>query len=39
VVLYTKRVVKANYAFKKGQLKDADIEKIVADVTKILPKE
>jgi hypothetical protein len=39
VVLYTKRVVKANYAFKKGQMKDADIEKIVADVSKILPKD
>jgi hypothetical protein len=37
VVLYTDRVVKANYAFKKGQLKDKDIEKIVADVTKIIP--
>lgn len=37
VVLYNERVVKANYAFKKGQLKDKDIEKIVADVTKIIP--
>jgi hypothetical protein len=37
VVLYTNQTVKANYAFKKGELKDGDIEKIVADVTKILP--
>jgi hypothetical protein len=37
VVLYQKQQVKANYAFKKGELKDADIEKIVGDVAKILP--
>ena len=37
VVLYTKRNVKVNYAFKKGELKDADIAKIVGDVSKILP--
>jgi hypothetical protein len=37
VVLYTKQMVKANYAFKKGELKDADVEKIVGDVSKILP--
>jgi hypothetical protein len=37
VVLYNKREVKANYAFKKGDLKDADIEKVVADVSKITP--
>jgi hypothetical protein len=37
VVLYTKHQVKANYAFKKGDLKDKDIEKIVADLSKILP--
>lgn len=37
VVLYTDRVVKANYAFKKGQLKDQDIEQIVNDVSKIVP--
>ncbi len=39
VVLYTKRTVKANYAFKKGQLKDGDIDKIIADVSKIVPKD
>ncbi len=37
VVLYTKRDVKANYAFKKGELKEADVGKIVADIQKILP--
>jgi uncharacterized protein YihD (DUF1040 family) len=38
VVLYTNHTVKANYAFKKGELKDSDVEKIVGDVSKILPK-
>jgi hypothetical protein len=37
VVLYTKKNVKVNRAFKKGELKDADVEKIVAEVAKILP--
>jgi hypothetical protein len=37
VVLYTKRNVKANYAFRKGELKAPDIDMIVKDVTKILP--
>lgn len=37
VVLYTKSNVQVNHAFKKGQLKDADIEKIVGEITKILP--
>jgi hypothetical protein len=37
VVLYTNRTVKANYAFKKGELKPKDIEAIVKDVSKILP--
>jgi len=37
VVLYTDHEVKANYSFKKGQLKDKEVEKIVADVAKILP--
>ena len=39
VVLYQGRKVKANYAFKKGDLKDKDIDKILADVSKILPDE
>jgi hypothetical protein len=37
VLLYVKKNVKANYAFKKGELKPKDIEKIVADLPKILP--
>ncbi len=37
VVLYTQRNVKANYAFKKGELKDKDIDTIVADLAKITP--
>ena len=39
VVLYTNHTVKANYAFKKGELKDKDIDRVVADISKILPKE
>lgn len=37
VVLYTKRTVKANYSFKKGELTNKAIEQIVAAVPKILP--
>lgn len=37
VILYREKVVKANVAFKKGELKESDIDKIVADLTKILP--
>ena len=37
VVLYNNRKVMANYAFKKGELNAAAIEKILADVPKILP--
>lgn len=36
VVLYRDRTVKANHAFKKGELTDKDIEKIVAEVPMIL---
>ena len=36
VLLYLHKQVKANYVFKKGQLKQNDIEKIVADLPKIL---
>lgn len=35
VVLYKERNVKANYSFAKGELKAADIEKIIGDVSKI----
>ena len=34
---YAKGSVKANYAFKKSELKDEDIDKIVGDLVKILP--
>ena len=37
VILYGKNKCAANYAFKKGEMTDADVEKIVADVAKILP--
>jgi len=37
VVLYVKRSPKAQYAFKKGELKDKDIEAILGDLPKILP--
>jgi len=37
VLLYTEHTVKANYAFKKGELKDKDIDSIAGDVGKILP--
>ena len=36
VVLYNKSKVIANYSFKKGELKSGDVDKIVADVTKIV---
>ena len=39
VVLYTKRVVKANHAFKKGELKEKDVQTILKNVPKILPDE
>src|SRR5262245_11882432 len=35
VVLYTNRKVKANHAFKKGELTSESIEKVVADIPKI----
>jgi hypothetical protein len=38
VVLYTKKKVESNFAFKKGEFKEADIAKILADLPKILPK-
>lgn len=37
VLLYTNHVVKANHAFKKGELSDAKIDEVVKDVSKILP--
>ncbi len=37
VVLYSKNKCQANYAFKKGELTDSAVDKIVTDLTKILP--
>jgi hypothetical protein len=39
VVLYNKRKVEANYAFEKGKMSDKDVEQIVGDLSKILPKD
>ena len=39
VVLYNKRTVKANHAYKKGEFKAKDVETITKDVSKILPSE
>jgi hypothetical protein len=36
VALYVKRDVKAQFAYKKGELKEKDIEQIMADLPKIL---
>jgi hypothetical protein len=37
VVLYVGRTVKANHAFKKGEMKEKEIETILKDVSKIVP--
>jgi hypothetical protein len=37
VVLYVDRTAKVNHTFKKGELKDANIDTIVKDLKKILP--
>lgn len=37
VLLYTEHKVKANHSYKSGELKDADIDTIASDVSKILP--
>ena len=36
VVLYVDRKVKANHAFKKGELTDTDIDTIISEVPMIL---
>jgi hypothetical protein len=36
VVLYTKSIVVANFAFKKGELKASDVDRIVGEVSKIV---
>src|SRR5262249_15288500 len=38
VVLYTKRKVVPQFAYKKGEFKDKDVEEIIKDIPKILPK-
>ena len=37
VVLYVDHKVKANYAFKKGELKEKNIDTVLKDVSKIVP--
>jgi hypothetical protein len=37
VVLYAKHKVKVNHAFKKGEMTDKEVDKIVGEVKKILP--
>jgi hypothetical protein len=38
VVLYVNKTVKVNHAFKKGELNDAAIDKVLKDVPQILEK-
>jgi hypothetical protein len=38
VMLYVKNKVVANHTFKKGEMKDKDVDKIIDDLPKILPK-
>lgn len=38
VMLYVKRKVVVNHTFKKGEMKDKDIDKVIEDLSKILPK-
>jgi hypothetical protein len=35
VLLYVHKKVKTNYAFKKGELKDGDVSKIIGDFAKM----
>jgi hypothetical protein len=37
VILYKQKTVKVNHAFKKGELKAADVEKIIGELKEILP--
>jgi hypothetical protein len=39
VVFYENRNVKANHAFKKGELNDQAIQRVIADIPKILAKD
>jgi hypothetical protein len=38
ILLYTEQTVQANYAFGKGRMKEDDIDKVLADLPKILGK-
>jgi hypothetical protein len=38
VMLYVNRKVKVNHTFKKGEMKDKDVDKVIADLSEILPK-
>jgi len=37
VLLYVHKKVKSNFAFKKGELKDADVSKIAGEFAKMMP--
>jgi hypothetical protein len=37
VVLYVNRKVEVNHAFRKGELKDGDVARVLKDLTRILP--
>jgi hypothetical protein len=37
VVLYNRRTVKVNHAYKKGEFKEKDVEEIIKEIPKILP--
>jgi hypothetical protein len=39
VVMYDKHKVKANHVYRKGELNDKAIERVVADISKICPKD
>lgn len=39
VLLYSKRTVRANHAFRVGELTDAGVRTVIADLPKILPAE
>jgi hypothetical protein len=38
VVLYTRRTVKVNHAYKKGEFTDKEVEKVIGELPMILPK-
>jgi hypothetical protein len=39
VLLYSKQTVKANHTFRTGELKDAGVDAVMADLAKIMPRE